>query len=159
MASAARIKPCCLDFETQRHLIKAIPDADVELRRKLLQQKLDTPLTALLDLCQSHYSAKEGAEQMCAKKSINAVRMGKGKPWGKNQTWDKKKKVDQGDCNKCTYAHLPGKCPAKHSKLPQDGPLESQVPSWTDGPKSTRAVTIGWQKPKGQTQSPCSQCE
>ena len=68
----------------------------------------------LLDICRTYYTVESGARQMCASKSVHAIRTSKGKPRQRQAQAPK----PIGNCPNCIKQHEPGKanCPAKESK-------------------------------------------
>ena len=62
-----------IEFEVQHRLIRAIPDANIELCKQLLKVSHDKKVSCLLEICRIYYAVESGAAAMCAGHAVHAV--------------------------------------------------------------------------------------
>ena len=90
-----------IEFEVQCRLIRAIPDANIELWKELLKVNCNKKVSDLLEIICKFYAIESGAATMCAGKAIHALHQDcqpqKSKP----------QKCTQ-QCPNCTHSHSPG---------------------------------------------------
>ena len=96
-----------IGFEVQCRLIRASPDANIELCKQLLKVSCNKRVSHLLEICRTYYAVESGAAAMCAGHVVHAV-------CHAHQTHDPKPLTSYTSCPNCTCQHPPGRnnCPA-----------------------------------------------
>ena len=99
-----------IEFEVQCRLIRAIPDANIELCKQLLKVSCDKRGSHLLEICRTNHAVESGAAAMCVGCVVHAV-------CHTCQTHDPKLLTSHTPCPNCTPQHLPSRnnCPAHDS--------------------------------------------
>ena len=99
-----------IEFEVQCRLIRAIPDAEIELCKQLLKVSCDKRVSHLLEICRTYYAVESGVAAMCAGHVVHAV-------CHAHQSHDHKALTSYKPCPNLTHQHPPGRnnCPAHDS--------------------------------------------
>ena len=62
-----------IEFEVQGRLIRAIPDANIELCKQLLKVSRDKRVSHLFEICRTYYAVESGVAAMCAGHVVHTV--------------------------------------------------------------------------------------
>ena len=62
-----------IEFEVQCRLIRAIPDANIELCKQLLKVSRDKRVSHFLEICRTYYAVESVVAAMCAGHVVHAV--------------------------------------------------------------------------------------
>ena len=96
-----------IEFKVQCRLIRAIPDANIELHKQLLKVSCDKRVLHLLEICRTYYTVKSGVAVMCVGHGVHAI-------CHTHQTHDPRLLTSYTPCPNCTCQHPPSRnnCPA-----------------------------------------------
>ena len=99
-----------IEFKVQFRLIKAIPDANIELHKQLLKVSCNKRVSHLLEICRTYYTVESGVAAMRAGHVVHAVHHA-------HQTHDPKPLTSYTLCPNCTHQNPPSRnnCPAHDS--------------------------------------------
>ena len=89
-------------------MIRAIPDANIELCKQLLKVSCDKRVLYLLEICRTYYAVESGAAAMCAGHAVYAV-------CHTCHAHDPKLQMSYALCPNCTHKHHPSRhnCPSQ----------------------------------------------